>query len=158
MKGHTLSRYFLAYTAWIVVLLAGVWLALLSRNALLGVFTAVYVQGLAPRARQVLSLEKFFTLGMGLAWLGLMIVSEFSFRAGVQKGHLFKRFARILGIELLLIFLADGALFWVQGFHAATWLRWLALGGELAGAVLCLVLANRKLQIANYKSEIGDER
>ncbi len=142
MRKFTWLNYLLVYFLWSIVLLVGLWFLLLSRNTFLSVFTTLYVKDSIVRAWQIRSLEKFYTLGVGLAWLAMTILTEVYFRAAVHRARLlFQRFALILGIELLLIFVADAMLLFVQGLGMTIWSRWLILGVELVLGVGCLIFA-----------------
>jgi hypothetical protein len=76
--------------------------------------------------------DQAFTIGIGLLWLIFMIVTEAYFREGAKRADLPRRVGRVIGPELLLIFLADLTLFWVQQGNVAGWLRWVILSSELA--------------------------
>ncbi|MGC9467872.1 MAG: hypothetical protein ACP5HS_04725 [Anaerolineae bacterium] len=142
-------NHLLVYLLWAIVLAVGIWLLLLSRNALFEVVGVLYVGDSLQRARQLNSLEKFYSLGAGLAWLAMMIVSEFYFRSGARRGRLLERFARVLGVELLLLFVIDAALVLVRGPGSVTWSRWLILGSELVVGVACVLFARRAPSITS---------
>lgn len=125
-------RYILAYLMWVVVMVLGIWFLIISRNALLGAFGiygALHVESAVTRAWLARLYDKVYMILAGLLWLALTVVAEAYFREGVQRRKLLRRFCRIAGIELLLIFVADLLLLWLQAW-SATWLRWLILGGE----------------------------
>ncbi|MBN1250184.1 MAG: hypothetical protein JXC32_21145 [Anaerolineae bacterium] len=131
----------LVYVLWAIVLALGIWVLLLSRNAVLSVFSMLDTEATTAREGRRTTLDRFYIIGAGLAWLALMVLSEFYFRNGLRRGQLLQRFARILGIELLLLFIIDAVLLLVIGVSATTWLRWLILGGELVLGVACLTFA-----------------
>ncbi|MGC9522212.1 MAG: hypothetical protein ACP5HG_10095 [Anaerolineae bacterium] len=141
MRTRRWLQYVLAYAMWAVVLALGIWLLLLSRDAVVAVFSALLVEDSTARTWTIVSVERFYVIGAGLAWLALMILSELYFRNGVRRGRLFPRFARILGIELLLLFIVDFTLFALQGMGLEVWSRWLILGVELVLGVACVLLA-----------------
>jgi H+/gluconate symporter-like permease len=132
------GRYILLYAAWIVVLALGVWFLLLSRDAFLNAASILYARDSLTRTWQVEAADKFYTLIVGLLCLVLITVSEFYFRNGVRRGNLWRRFARVVGFELLLIFVADLVLLATQGWGMGAWSRWLILGAELVLGVLLL--------------------
>jgi hypothetical protein len=74
-----------------------------------------------------------FSVVVGFGWLIMMIATESYFRDGAEEGDVLLRFAKIAGIELCLIFLADFILLILQGFGGQDWRRWLALIAELIG-------------------------
>ncbi len=146
----------MAYAVWIVVALLGIWFLLLSRNAVLGVFAALVGHETLTHLHQIRALERFYLIGMGLAWLAMVIAAEVYFQNGVQRGQLFERFARLLGVVVLLIFVADATLLIVQGLGAADWSRWLILGVELALGVFCVRAARASPSIVS-DFLIGDQ-
>jgi hypothetical protein len=107
MNLKTIARYLSVYLLWLIVLALGVWFALLSHSALLGLAAKYYIDDQFMRQMLVRFLDKSYMVMIGLIWLVLMIVTEESFRRGAAKGLLFQRFALISGIELLLIFCFD---------------------------------------------------
>lgn len=142
MKGSGL-RYALAYLMWVVVMALGIWFIVISRNGLLGafgVYGARYVESAVTRAWLERFYDKVYVILVGLLWLALTVVAEAYFREGVRRRTLLRRFARIAGLELLLIFLADLFLLWVQGWNA-TWPRWLILGSELVSGIALVVFS-----------------
>ena len=140
MRRNIWLNYLLVYFVWTIVLALGIWLLLLSHTAFLNV-AALYAQDSLERAWQIRSLEKFSILGMGLVCLIIMIVSEFYFRHGARRGYLFQRFARILGTEMLLLFVVDAVLLAAQGLRSGIWSRWLILGAELVLGIVLRVFA-----------------
>ena len=107
--------YLSAYLLWIVVLLLGLWLAVLSHSVLLA-FAASLAGELYSKQVIVRFWDKVYQVVLGLAWLSVMIISEESFRKAASKGNLLKKFASICGIELLLIFIFDLLLLFLQNF------------------------------------------
>ncbi len=137
----TWLSYVLVYVMWVLVLALGIWVLLVSRDAIVGVASLVFVQVSSARAWRISAVEKYYVLGAGFVWLGLMVFSELYFRNGVRRGRLIPRIARFLGAELLALSVFDAILFVTQGLPAEAWLRWLILGSELAFGVICLVIA-----------------
>lgn len=132
--------YFIAYLMWVVVMVLGLWLFLISRNGFHGIL-AVYARGSVTRGWQTSFYDKMYSITIGLLWLALMIVTERYFRRGVQQGDLIRRVAKVVGPELLLVFVADLGLLVMQGVGSASWLRWVVLGGEVVGGVSLLLYA-----------------
>ncbi len=123
-------NYIVAYLLWVIVLALALWLCIIARNDFLALLGAFYVRDSIIYVQRARFFDRVFTLGCGLLWFVLMIVSEEAFRTRAQKFGLFKYFARITGVLLLLIFAADLGLLWLQGGFGANWLRWLMLAGE----------------------------
>ena len=137
----TWLSYVLVYVMWVLVLALGIWVLLVSRDAIVGVASLVFVQVSSARAWRISAVEKYYVLGAGFVWLGLMVFSELYFRNGVRRGRLVPRIARVLGAELLALSVFDAILFVTQGLPAEAWLRWLILGSELVFGVICLAVA-----------------
>jgi|YNPBryantNP2012_1023418.scaffolds.fasta_scaffold00082_25 hypothetical protein len=123
-------NYVIAYLLWTITLLLALWLCIIARNDFLGLLGVFYVRDSIIYVQRVRFFDRVFTLGCGLLWFVLMIVSEEMFRTRAQKAGLLRYFARIAGVLLLLIFAADLCLLWLQGGFGANWLRWLMLAGE----------------------------
>ncbi|MCX7680935.1 MAG: hypothetical protein N2508_03030 [Anaerolineae bacterium] len=131
--------YVLAYIMWIVVMALGVWFILVSREGLTSAL-ALYVAGGRSLQRffEARFLDKVYIVAVGLLWLALVVVAEDRLRKGVRQRRLLRRFAGIAGLELVLIFVADALLLWVQGGRTG-WARWLILSSELLAGIGLLV-------------------
>ena len=123
--------YVIAYLMWIVTILLGIWLIFLLRNALEVALRDFYVRNAMDRALQAGFIDRIFTITIGLFWLGLVITSESYFRNGVEHRDLLKRFAKLIGPGLLLIFVVDLLLLIMQGGSTAPLSRWVILASEL---------------------------
>jgi len=121
----------LAYGMWIVDMLLAFWFAFLSRNVLLEILALFYQKESWSYPRWVVVIDRFYTLIIGLGWLVFMIVVEQYILAGLKKGNLLKRIARVTGLVLLAIFAVDLIQVWLQGIGSGNWLRWLILAAEL---------------------------
>ncbi len=140
MIASKVMRYVAVYLLWAVVLLLGLWVFVLSRNDWLGFLGVLYARNSALYIHRVGFLDQALSLGLGLLWLILMVFTENYFRQGAQKPGLLKRFARVAGPMLLLAFVADLALLWLQGAPGSGQ-RWLVLAGEVAIGITWLVYA-----------------
>jgi hypothetical protein len=147
--------YVAAYLMWILAAALGVWLMLISRSAFLGAF-ALYAGDSVQRAWQVRFFDKVFSIAIGLLWLVAMIFVEQYFRTGVRRHSLLVRFARVAGPELLAVFVVDALLLWLQR-GGASWLRWLALGGELVLGAALVWLA-RSAKASRSGKTVADRR
>ena len=128
---------------WIVDLALAFWLFYFIRTAYLDIFALFYKTGNTRYSHTVDFLDKAIIILLGLAWLALMIIVEEYFRAGIQKGDMLKRFARITGPLLLCIFAVDLILAWLQGIGGGNWLRWIILAGELGIGITLIVSAKK---------------
>ena len=73
-----------------------------------------------------------------LIWLILMLLVEEFYRRGIKKNKLLQRFSGITGIEMILIFISDLGILFVQDW-AANPLRYLILVGEFILGVVFIV-------------------
>jgi hypothetical protein len=121
----------LAYTAWIVDMGLGLWLFLLSRQALQAWIATYYLTGNFTRRMSVRFIDQGFSILLGLALLIYMIVSEYYFRVGVGKGMLPRRIARMTGPIILLIGLVDLFLVFMLGAAQVGAIRWILVIAEL---------------------------
>jgi hypothetical protein len=134
-------NYAIAYALWFVTILLGLWFALLARTDFQGAMTTFYIRGSIMYLERARFFEEIFVLVMGLLWLALVVITEWYFRSGARRPDLLKRFARVAGPVILLVFVADLFLFWLQGVSSGNWLRWLILAGELALGIVFLLYA-----------------
>jgi hypothetical protein len=137
-----LAGYVLALVMWAVVVALGIWVFLVGHTAFVSFIATRVTQDSTSGFWQYAALERFFIVGVGLAWLVIVTLSEPYLRHGVERGRLFRRFARIAGPALLLLFAADALLLVLQGMHPGLWTRWLLLAAEL-GLGIALVVAAR---------------
>ena len=121
----------LAYSLWIIDLGLSGWLFYISRTALIGLFAVFYQAGDFQFEKTVNLVDRAFTILLGLGWLVFSIFTEEAYRSHALKKDLLKRFARFTGPLLLIIFVVDLVLFWLQGIGGDNWMRWLILAIEL---------------------------
>ena len=142
MRKQIWIRHLLAYLAWAAVLALGIWVLLLSRDAVLGVVATLTADtpSVVARTWRLTAVERFYVIAAGLVWLAMMVAVEFYFRNGIHHGQLRQRFARVFGAEMLVLFVSDAVLFVVQGLGTVVWLRWVILGAELVLGVLAAEL------------------
>ncbi|MCL6432147.1 MAG: hypothetical protein K6V36_15030 [Anaerolineae bacterium] len=134
MAARQWLRRGLIYLVWTVLLLAGLWLLLLSREVFVSVFALLYAGGPSWLRWRVSFLEKAFLLAAALLWMAFMVLSEAYLESGMRKGRLSLHVARLAGPELVAVGTADLLLLLLQ--HGAAWLRWLILGIEFAAGGL----------------------
>jgi len=137
-------KYLGAYVMWVADLGLTLWLAYLGREALLDILALFYPQGNFAYVYAAKFADKAFAILLGISWLVFMIATEAYFRAGVSKGDLLKRSARVTGLVLLCIFIVDLILFWIQNGGNANWLRWLILAAELGIGIILVVSAKTR--------------
>jgi len=146
-RQRKIGQHVVMYLGWAAVVALGIWLGLVGREAVLNLLSIAYVKLSRSRAWQVAALDKFVLLGLGLAWITLMIGSEHYLREGVKKGLLFPRLAGFLGVEVVLIALADAIRLIVVSPVDSVWIHWLIILAEaLAGAILLWAARTRAVR------------
>jgi hypothetical protein len=139
-----ISKYILAYSMWFVNLGLATFIFFIGRMALLAVTPLLLdpEHFLYPKRAEVM--DAIFTLLIGIGWVTVMVITQKYYSVGARKGNLFKRFARITGLLFLCLFIVDSILFYLQGFDANKWLRWLIISAELVVGLI-LFLYGRKI-------------
>lgn len=139
-----LFNYLAAYGLWLLDLALAFWLIIVIRTAYLGIFALYYKPGGLTYSLRVGFADKMFILILGIGWLIFMIVTESYFRNGVLRNDLFKRFARVTGPALLVVFSVDLLLAWLQS--ARNWWHWLILAAEVSLGVILVIFARSQLK------------
>lgn len=136
-------HYALAYLLWIVCMILSLAFLLIGRINIPSVIaTSFGLRDFDARQMAVL-LDRVFVLVVGIGWLVLMIYGEHTLRTGVKSGVYLKRAAKIIGILLVLLFLADAVrLFY--GFPGVLTSQWPFYLIELGLGIPLLVYGFRK--------------
>ena len=100
---RTLPLYLAAYALWIGFSALGVWLIFAVRSVLVGL---AFVFRLNPW--QVLAVDNFGVVTLGLVWLVGILVLEHYLRQGVAKNRLWGRAMRVFVALAVLLGLAYG--------------------------------------------------
>jgi hypothetical protein len=135
--------YIFAYLMWVVSMLLGILFLVMGRTTF-PVFLGSALAESAFDARQwAIAIDRIFTLVVGMALVVNMVAVESYFRAGVKPGDLTRRLARVFGIQLLLLFIADGAqqLMMISAF--ISWPRIAVLLLELAAGLFLTIYSFR---------------
>jgi uncharacterized protein YacL len=127
-------KYSFAYIGWIVFIALGFLFLVLGRTSFSGLLNAYYVQGKYQRSVEVQFIDRVFFLIVAFALLISMIVVEEYFKNGVKRERLPGRIFRVMGIEILLVFIAHFALVFPAGFPPLT--IFLLLAELIAGAAM----------------------
>jgi len=135
---------------WVYLLLfaaaaLGFWLALQLRTSVQFSVIVLYVRGNVWLMGEADVADKVTTAILICAWVVGVIVVEDYLRKGAAKHLLMKRFARIFGPELLVLFLADLFNLLMLGLRSAGWSQWLLLAGELLIGVLITRFGHKAL-------------
>ncbi len=135
--------YAIAYLLWIVDIVIAILLFFVSRNCLLALMALFLAKGGWIYSQRMNVADRAFVILAGFAWLIFMIFVEQYFRNGVAKEELPIRFYKVSGPLILVLFVVELILFWLQG--PGSLLRWLELAVELVAGIGFLVLANTRL-------------
>lgn len=127
---NKIIKYLNAYGVWFVNLGLAAWLFFLTRTVYLDIFSFFYKPGGWAYAHRVEFIDKILVLILGLGWLVFMIMTESYYRSGALRADWLKRFARVTGPLLIVIFCMDLVIIWLEGI--SDWLRWLILATELS--------------------------
>ncbi len=139
-----ITRYIAAYMLWLVNSLLGLWLVFISRNAWLSAFDKWYIRDSPTYAWRAALFDKILILTFGFGWLILVIVCEANFRKAIQWQDIFKRFTRATAPVVLLIFLVDVFLTFMQGIGIVGWLRIFIMLVELVLGIWLVLFGWRK--------------
>ena len=127
------------YLLWAIIIALGFWLLLVSREAFL-TGASFYVGDDIVRGWQVRFLDKAFFIAAGVFVVVLFAAAEGYLRGGLEKQDLLKRFAKVTGVELLIIFAFDLLLALMQGAMAGSLVRWALVLVELAAGVALFLM------------------
>jgi hypothetical protein len=124
------------FFAWLVVSVLGFWIFVVLREAILSLLSAFYVGESARRAWRVRFLDRAYFIIAGLAYLVFIFAIDGYLRDGVQRRDVLRRWARVLGIQLLVLFPLDLTAYFLgrsflEQFGVALLVLELVVGGGL---------------------------
>jgi hypothetical protein len=130
-----------AYFLLLPILLLGIWLFLIGREALSSLLNMFYVGTSMTRGYQAGFADRLYVIFVGVGWMILFVVAEELLRRSAGKERLFVTFSRFMGAGFLLALVFDGILtFLAVEFAGVATSRWLVLGVELLFAALFIFL------------------
>jgi hypothetical protein len=107
VKIMNLLDYTLVFFAWLINSALGFWVMVVSQHSMLAVLAVFYVGDSYPRAWRVRFLDQaYFAIG-GLALLIFVFIIDGYLKDGMPKRDVLRRFARVTGIQLLMLFPLD---------------------------------------------------
>jgi hypothetical protein len=130
MNTKLLLKKVIVFLLWALTSVAAFWLMIISREVLTVGFAAFYVKDSMRRAWQIRFVDRMYFIIAGLAVLVFIYIIEGYLTDGIEKDDIFRRFARVVGIELLLLFVCDLTLLLIRGWRTP-WQLDVVLGGEL---------------------------
>lgn len=110
-----------------------------ARESLLVVTIALATNAYLPRA-----LDKFYLIVLGLIWLLGWFIFEGYMSPGIARNNLFARFLRILGWELIALFICAIVAF-VYTSSGVNWLMVALLAAALAAGIFLLFTSRRMI-------------
>ncbi len=113
MKIRQVSEYILVYILWGVSSAAGLWVAWMVRSAYLLVVGAMTMNALlygTPSERfQVpyirTGVDRFGVVILAVAMVAVVVFIEYTYRTGLEKGLLWRRFVLVTAIEFGVVFI-----------------------------------------------------
>jgi hypothetical protein len=131
----------LAYGMWFVFILLGIWILIVGRNDLSEWLSRYYIQDNFQRSKEAQFFNQAYFFVAGLILFILTIVVEEYFKHGARKDELAKRISKVMGIELLFLFVVSLISAYLVGFSP---LVWVVLGAEFVVSVVLIWLGVKK--------------
>ncbi len=128
---------------WIVSFLLWLGFMILGRDTMNGLLGLYFINNSFTRMKQAQFADRAFLFITGLIWVVIMILVENYFRKGVRAGDLWKRIGRVIGPQVLLIFVVDLTKALLIDPVPVPWFRWPLLAGELIIGAGTLWLSSR---------------
>lgn len=133
----------LFYIFWIVSLGLGAWFVIIAREAFETFLGRFFIK--SPDQFIIIRQARFwdivFSVLLWILWFAMMIVTEEYYRRGVTKNVLWQRFARVTGILLILIFIANFSQNLMLGYAVVGWLPWLLCVLELIAGIALITVS-----------------
>jgi hypothetical protein len=107
MKTRKLMKHVAVFLAWAFNSILAVWVMMVVRNALLAAMAVWYVGDSNPRAWRARFWDRAYFVFAGLGLLIFVFAIDGYLKDGMPKGDVFRRFARVVGIQLLILLPAD---------------------------------------------------
>jgi hypothetical protein len=109
MNMRLVLGYIAAYIFWIVSMLLTVLFLIMGRTTFPFILGSMMAESTFDARQWALAFDRIFTIVVGMGLVANMVVVESYFRNGVKTGDLMRRIARVFGIQLLLLFVADAS-------------------------------------------------
>lgn len=136
----------LFYVFWLVSLALGAWFVIIAREAFETFLGRYFIKG--PDQFTVIRQARFWDLVVSVVlwilWFAMMIIVEEYYRRGAEKNVMWRRFARVTAILLILIFIASLSQNLMLGFAVVGWLPWLLSVLELFAGIALIIVSRLK--------------
>ena len=138
--------YILFYIFWLATLGLGAWFVIISREAFETYLGKYYIKNPDQFIiiRQARVWDIVVSVGLWLLWFVMMIVTEEYYRKGAEKHIIWQRFAKVAGVLLVLIFIANLCQNLMLGLAIVGWLPWLLGGLELIAGIALIYVSRSK--------------
>ncbi|NLG97821.1 MAG: hypothetical protein GX491_10705 [Chloroflexi bacterium] len=136
-------HYLAAYLLWLVSMALSLAFLLMGRSSFPILITAALDTPKFQTGYTAIMVDRAFTVLAGIYWLVLMVYAENDFRSSVKKGRLWYRAARLIGFQLILVFVANLALTLTNGSPFNQWVQYLLLLVEIALGILLVIYSYR---------------
>ncbi len=107
MKIRDLLKHSAVFFEWVVNSALAFWVMVVLRQALLAALAVFYVGDSYPRAWRARFWDRAYFVLAGLALLIFVFAIDGYLKNGMPTGDVSRRFARLVGIQLLILFPAD---------------------------------------------------
>ncbi len=101
------AQQILVLAAWLTNCVLGLWVMISLQQTLLATLAVWYVQDSNVRGWRARFYDRAYFVIAGLLYLIFIFVNDGYLRDGLKKGDTFRRFVKITGIGLLILFPAD---------------------------------------------------
>jgi hypothetical protein len=139
MKTKMVLTYLFAYLMWVLSMALGVLFLLLGRTTFPFLIGSMLAESDFDARQWAIAIDRIFTLLAGMGLVFNMVVVENYFRSGVKRKDLTRRLARVFGIQLLLLFIADGTQQLLLASYTVNWPRLALLLLELAAGLFLTI-------------------
>ena len=114
---HPTIHTILQYTVWVICWVLGLFILIVFRTAYFHMLAPLSERGWTGNAWAIM-FDKVFIIIAGIVFLAFIIFAEGYLRKGRLQNQLSGRFARLLGIELLILFVLYTSIAFNAGFSA----------------------------------------
>lgn len=136
----------LFYVFWLVSLALGAWFVIIAREAFETFLGRYFIK--SPDQFTVIRQARFWDLVVSVVlwilWFAMMIIVEEYYRRGAEKNVMWRRFARVTAILLILIFIASLSQNLMLGFAVVGLLPWLLSVLELFAGIALIIVSRFK--------------
>lgn len=95
------------FLTWLVTCALGLWIVLVGRSALLAFLVNVYIGDSVVRKLRARFFDQVYFVVAGLLYLIFIFTIENYLRSGLPQRDTLRRFAKTVGVELLVLFPLD---------------------------------------------------